>query len=224
MTDAVTVLAQRNRLHSQSLHMESITINREDELFIWVLKADLACIVYYRSQADTAAEADDRSVISKEAVGNSWGILSPLLGHRYHQNHPDRNLQPKSEIDHICVFPYTCVCAINAWSRSSFRGTTCTLPPSWLSGIWVFFLSWTIHVITDFSFFKQYLKNQHLFSRVIKTLLPFHLFNRHIRSTRFSDSFASTQNVKLIYFNKSTNVGILILFVQYFSLWIAEDF
>ena len=43
--------------------MESITINREDELFIWVLKADLACLVYYRSQADTAAEADDLSVI-----------------------------------------------------------------------------------------------------------------------------------------------------------------
>ena len=33
-------------------------------------------------------------------------------------------------------------------------------------------------------------------------LLPFHLFIRHIRTTRFSDSFASTQNVKLI--NKST--------------------
>ena len=55
MTDAVTILAQqRNRLHSQRRGMESITINREDELFIWVLKADLACIVYYRSQADTA--------------------------------------------------------------------------------------------------------------------------------------------------------------------------
>ena len=45
--------------------MESIAINREDELFTWVLKADLACIVYYRSQADTAAEADDLRVISK---------------------------------------------------------------------------------------------------------------------------------------------------------------
>ena len=55
--------------------MESITINREDELFIWVLKAYLACIVYYQSQADTAAEADDLMVISKEAVGNCWGIL-----------------------------------------------------------------------------------------------------------------------------------------------------
>ena len=86
--------------------MERITINREDKLFIWVLKADLACIVYYQSQADTAAEADDLSVISKEAVGNSWGILSPILGHKYHQNHPDRNLEPKSESDHICVFPY----------------------------------------------------------------------------------------------------------------------
>ena len=96
MTDAVTIIAQRNRRHSQRLYMESITINREDELFIWV---------YYRSQADTAAEADDLRVISKEAVGNSWGILSPILGHKYHRNHPDRNLQPKSEFDHICVFP-----------------------------------------------------------------------------------------------------------------------
>ena len=87
--------------------MESITINREDELFISVLKADSACIVYYRSQADTAAEADNRRVISKEAVGNSWGILSAILGHKYNQNHPDRNLQPKSEFDHICVFPFS---------------------------------------------------------------------------------------------------------------------
>ena len=51
--------------------MEIITINHEDELFIWVLKADLACIVYYQSQTDTAAEADDLRVISKEALGNS---------------------------------------------------------------------------------------------------------------------------------------------------------
>ena len=65
MTDTVTILAQkRNRLHSHRLYMESITINREDELFIWVLKADLACIVYYQSQADTAAEADDLRVIN----------------------------------------------------------------------------------------------------------------------------------------------------------------
>ena len=107
MTDAVTILAQqRNRLHSQRRGMESITINREHEVFIWVLKADLACSVYYQNQADTAAEADDLRVISKETIGHSWGILSPILGHKYHQNHPDKNLQPKSEFDHICVFPY----------------------------------------------------------------------------------------------------------------------
>ena len=107
MTDTVTILApKRNRLHSHRLYMERITINREDELFIWVLKADLACIVYYQSQADTAAEADDLRVISKEALGNSWGILSAILGHKYHQNHPERNLQPKTEFDHVCVFPY----------------------------------------------------------------------------------------------------------------------
>ena len=86
--------------------MESITINREDELFIWVLKADLACIVYYQSQADTAAEADDLRVISEEALGNSWGILNAILGHKYHLNHPERNLQPNGEFDHVCVFPY----------------------------------------------------------------------------------------------------------------------
>ena len=86
--------------------MERMTINREDELFIWVLKADLACVVYYQSQGDTAAEADDLGVISKEALGNSCGILSAILGHKYHQNHPERNLQPKIEFDHVCVFPY----------------------------------------------------------------------------------------------------------------------
>ena len=86
--------------------MERITINHEDELFMWVLKADLACVVYYQSHADTAAEADDLGVISKEALGNSWGILSAILGHKYHQNHPERNLQPKIEFDHVCVFPY----------------------------------------------------------------------------------------------------------------------
>ena len=88
--------------------MESITINREDELFIWVLKADLASIVYYQSQADTAAEANDLGVIAKEALGNSWGILSAILGHKYRQNHPERNLQPKTKFDHVCVFPYAC--------------------------------------------------------------------------------------------------------------------
>ena len=117
MTDTVTVLApKRNRLHSHRLHMERVRINREDELFIWMLKADLACVVYYQSQVDTAAEADDlriiskealgnsrrHSVISKEALGNSWGILSAILGHKYHQNH----LQPKIVFDHVCVFPY----------------------------------------------------------------------------------------------------------------------
>ena len=71
--------------------MEHITINREDELFIWVLKADLACSVYYQNQADTATEADDLRVISKETLGHSWGILSAILGHKYYQNHPERN-------------------------------------------------------------------------------------------------------------------------------------
>ena len=54
--------------------MEGITINREDELFIWVLKADLACIVYYQSQADTAAEADGPQ-------GNIQGGTRKFLGH-----------------------------------------------------------------------------------------------------------------------------------------------
>ena len=53
-----------------------------------------------------AAEADHLGVISMEALGNSWGILSAILGHEYHQNHPERNLQPKSEFDHVCFFPY----------------------------------------------------------------------------------------------------------------------
>ena len=69
---------------------------------IWVPKADLACVMYYQSQVDTAAEADDIRIISKEALGNSWGILSAILSHKYHQNH----LQPKIEFDHVCVFSY----------------------------------------------------------------------------------------------------------------------
>ena len=112
MTDTVTIIAQtRYGLHSHRLYMESIAINREDELFIWVLKADLACIMYYQSQADTAAEADDIEVISKEALGNSWGTSSAVLGHKYHQNHPERNLQPKSVWSRMCLS--VCVCAID---------------------------------------------------------------------------------------------------------------
>ena len=138
MTDTVTILAQkRNRPHSHRLYMESITINREDELFIWVLKANLACIVYYQSQAVMAAEADDLRVISKEALGNSWGILSAILGHKYHQNHPEKNLQPKTEFDYVCLS--VCVCAILV---------------EWNVGIY-FFLSCTTLVIIDFSYFKQ---------------------------------------------------------------------
>ena len=59
---------------------------------------------------------------------------------------------------------------------------------------------------TEFSYFKQcfffffffsFVFNHYLFSQIIKTLLPFHLFIRHIRTTRIRVSFASTQNVKL---------------------------
>ena len=62
--------------------------------------------MYCQSQADTVAEEDDLGVISKEAFGNSWVILSAILGHRNHQNHPEGNLQPKTEFDNVCVFPY----------------------------------------------------------------------------------------------------------------------
>ena len=59
MTDAVTILAPTPKApsFSKTIYMESITTNREDEPFIWVLKADLAaCIVFYRNLvADTAA-------------------------------------------------------------------------------------------------------------------------------------------------------------------------
>ena len=71
-----------------------------------MLKANLTCIVYYQSPADTAAEADDLRVISKEAFGNSRRILSAILGHKYHPNHPEINLQPKTEFDHVCVILY----------------------------------------------------------------------------------------------------------------------
>ena len=49
-------------------------------------------------------------VISKETVVNSWDILYSILGHKYHQNHPNSHTQqinPKfateSEFYHICV-------------------------------------------------------------------------------------------------------------------------
>ena len=68
--------------------MEGITITHEDELFIWVLKADLACIMYFQSQADTAAEADDLWVISKEALGNSPGHFKCYSGSQISSESP----------------------------------------------------------------------------------------------------------------------------------------
>ena len=116
MTDTVTILAQkRNRPHSHRLYMERITINREDELFIWVLKANLACIVYYQSQADTAAEADGPQ-------GNIQGATRKFLGHF---KNIIRIIQRKicnrklSLITYIYVFPYA-------------------YAPFWLGGMWVY--------------------------------------------------------------------------------------
>ena len=34
-------------------------------------------------------------VISEETVGNSWDILYSILGHKYHQNHPNRAIRSK---------------------------------------------------------------------------------------------------------------------------------
>ena len=180
MTDAATILAQqRNRFLSYTIHGKYY-----NKSWGWTIYL--------------GAEADDLRVISKEALGNSWGILSAMLGHKYHQNHPETEMWVWS---HLCLS--VCVRAIDVWSRPSFRVTTCTLSPSWLSGMWVCFLLCTIHVVTDFSYFKQYFKNVYLFSRVINTLLPLHLFIRH---SKLQDqvTFASTQNVKLICFNKAT--------------------
>ena len=39
-----------------------------------------------------------------------------------------RKFLQQSEFDHICVFQYASTCAIDVWSRSSFKVTTCTLP------------------------------------------------------------------------------------------------
>ena len=169
--------------------MERVRINREDELFIWMLKADLACVVYYQSQVDTAAEADDlriiskealgnsrrHSVISKEALGNSWGILSAILGHKYHQNH----LQPKIVFDHVCVFQYAYALLmfdldlVSEWRLARFRHL------GWMECGYVF-LSWTTLVIIDFSYFKQYekIKYKILIHRQWKRFLPLHLFIR----------------------------------------------
>ena len=80
MTDAVTSTTTKPPSFSQTIHGK------------YYNKSDQASIVCYRSQADIVAEADDLRVIFKEAVGNSWSILSAILGHKYHQNHPDRNL------------------------------------------------------------------------------------------------------------------------------------
>ena len=152
MTDTVIILAQKwYRLHSHRV-LQSITINREDELFIWVLKAGLARIVYYQSQADTAAEADDLGVISKEALGHSWGILSAILGHKY-QNPPERNLQPKTAFDHVCIFPYEYAPLMFDLDLVSEWRLACFCHLGWVE--WgYFFLSCTTLVITDFSYFK----------------------------------------------------------------------
>ena len=69
-------------------------------LIFFPIHTSRSCIIH-RSQADTAAEADDLRVISKEAVGHSWDILSAIMGHKHHHNHPNRNLQTKSEFYHI---------------------------------------------------------------------------------------------------------------------------
>ena len=46
----------------------------------WKQILHASCII--KSQADMSAEADDLRVISKEALVNSWGILSAILGHK----------------------------------------------------------------------------------------------------------------------------------------------
>jgi len=59
--------------------MESITINREDELFVWVLKADFACIVYYQSQVLTAAKADNLRVIYPRRHSGITGAFKNII-------------------------------------------------------------------------------------------------------------------------------------------------
>ena len=98
----------------------------------------------------TAAEADDLRVVSKEALGNSWGILSAILDHKCHQNDPERNLQPKIEFVHVCVFLNTYaplmfdLDLVSGWRLARFRhfgSVECGY----------FFLSCTTLVIIDFS-------------------------------------------------------------------------
>ena len=138
MTDTLTVLAQkRYRLHSHRPYMGSITINREDELFIWVLKADLACIVYYQSQVDTAAEADDLEV-SQGGTRKFLGHFKCYSGSQISSESSRQKFATENWVwSRMCLS--VCVCAFDVWSRSSFRVTTGTLLPSWLSGMWVFF-------------------------------------------------------------------------------------
>ena len=104
MTDAATILAQqRNRVLSNTIHGKYC-----NKSWGWTIYL--------------GAEADDLRVISKEALGNSWGILSAMLGHKYHQNHPETEMWVWW---HLCLS--VCVRAIDVWSRHSFRVTTCTL-------------------------------------------------------------------------------------------------
>ena len=60
--------------------------------------------------------ADFELVISKEVVRNSWDSLNAILGHKYHQNHPEsvislsiiKRIKPKfetkGELQHIYFF------------------------------------------------------------------------------------------------------------------------
>ena len=140
MTDTVTILAQKRYcLHSHRLYMESIAINREDELFIWVLKADLACIVSVLSKSGR------HGCWSRRPQGNIQGSTRKFLGH--FRCYSGSQISSESSREKFATEKWVwsrmclsvCVCAIDVWSRSSFRVTTCTLLPSWLSGMWVFF-------------------------------------------------------------------------------------
>ena len=108
MTDAVTILAQQNRFHSQTKTIHGKYYNKSWGWTIYLGAESRFRMRRVLSKSGLHGCWNNIQVISKEALGNSWGILSAILGHKYHQNHPDTNLQLKSESDHIFIFP----CAI----------------------------------------------------------------------------------------------------------------
>ena len=72
----------------------------------------------------------------QEGAQKFLDILNAILGHKFHQNHPNSQIKwvkptlaTKSEFYYVCLL--VCVCTTDFWSRSSFRVIPSMFPPRW---------------------------------------------------------------------------------------------